>query len=140
MKAIYRFFIRLYQTHLSPHKGYRCAYSLEKGGPGCSGAVLRILEEDGLIRGWTAIQRRFDECSDSAKERARRSKQKKKNGNGSGNSCYGAEDACELISCRSGKNTGCDTPSCDVPSCDAPSCTTLTVSLWLGLVRALFRK
>jgi putative component of membrane protein insertase Oxa1/YidC/SpoIIIJ protein YidD len=80
MKVLYRLAIRAYQQQISPHKGYRCAYSVTHGGPGCSGAVLSILEEDGLLRGWRLIKQRFHDCEGAAKDRRDRRKRDGKPG------------------------------------------------------------
>lgn len=54
--------IRSYQRRLSPHKGFRCAHAALHGGEGCSGAVARIVREDGLLAGRRRIAARFGEC------------------------------------------------------------------------------
>lgn len=64
--------IRFYQKYISPRKGYRCAYSVEYGGPGCSGAVKSIISEHGLFSGWPLIQERFDNCRDANEKRKKR--------------------------------------------------------------------
>ncbi|MBD8614927.1 membrane protein insertion efficiency factor YidD [Pseudomonas sp. CFBP 13719] len=78
MKWFYRLGIGFYQKIISPRKGYRCAHSLEHGGPGCSGAVLQILEEHGLMRGYNLISQRFADCSDSAEQRRKREEKRRK--------------------------------------------------------------
>lgn len=114
MTFVYRLLIGLYQKHLSPRKGYRCAYSLENGGTGCSGAVLRILEENGLWKGWSLIQQRFEECGDAAEKRKKRQRDEKKKGS----DCL-PQSACDGITCIDDCGPAfkkCDLP--DVPSCD----------------------
>ncbi|MCP2040581.1 putative component of membrane protein insertase Oxa1/YidC/SpoIIIJ protein YidD [Neisseria sp. HSC-16F19] len=54
--------IRLYQRHLSPRKGYDCAYRVLHGGSGCSGVGYRLIRRYGLIRGYGALRRRFAHC------------------------------------------------------------------------------
>lgn len=54
--------IRFYQRRLSPHKGFRCAHAALHGGEGCSGAVARIVQEDGLVAGRRRIAARFRDC------------------------------------------------------------------------------
>lgn len=76
--GFYRFAIGLYQKHLSPRKGFRCAHSLEHGGPGCSGAVLQILETHGFYRGFRQIGERFISCEESAQQRKDREKKEQK--------------------------------------------------------------
>lgn len=80
MKTLYRLAIGVYQQKISPHKGFRCAYSVEHGGPGCSGAVLSILEDKGLFSGWGLIKQRFHSCDSAAKEREERKKREKRDG------------------------------------------------------------
>ena len=41
--------IYLYQTIVSPRKGFRCAYSVVYGGTGCSGYVKQIIRQEGLF-------------------------------------------------------------------------------------------
>jgi putative component of membrane protein insertase Oxa1/YidC/SpoIIIJ protein YidD len=117
MKALYRLAIRLYQRRISPHKGFRCAYSNTHGGPGCSGAVLSILEDKGLISGWGLIKQRFLSCESAAKEREEeRKKRKDKPASGSDRSgpCgFGAVDACDVGDCFPKGSGSCDGP-CDI--------------------------
>lgn len=54
--------IRLYQRHLSPRKGFRCAHAALHGGESCSAAVARIVREEGLSRGRARIAARFGAC------------------------------------------------------------------------------
>lgn len=141
MKWFYRLAIEFYQKRISPNKGYRCAYSLQYGGTGCSGAVLGILEQDGLIRGWGKIKARFSQCSESADELNKREKEKKNKNNDGGNKkpsdrgSGGADcldltarsNCCEMQQLIPRKLPSCDVPSCDVPSCDVPSCTMVSI-------------
>jgi len=125
MKIIYRFMIGLYQKYLSPRKGYRCAYSLEHGGSGCSGAVLNILETHGLFRGWSLIKHRFHECSEAAEKR----KKRKKEGSGSCPDCSTVDNACEGANCGLGCANGakkCDLP--DMPDCGSCDCGGLSLA------------
>jgi putative component of membrane protein insertase Oxa1/YidC/SpoIIIJ protein YidD len=124
---IYRFLIKLYQRHLSPRKGYRCAYSLEHGGTGCSGAVLNILEEKGALRGWSDIKLRFARCTDAADEQKKRKKQreKKKPDSAADCGCDIAEAVGDIASCRSKGGSKCDLPDCgsfDCVSLNAGGC------------------
>ncbi len=105
MKFAYRFLIRLYQTRLSPRKGFRCAYSVEHGGPGCSGAVLEILEAKGLICGLPSIRHRFKQCSDAAEERKKRRRREDRAACG----CDGLDAA---LSCRGAKGCLDDVGDC----------------------------
>lgn len=115
MKTLYRLAIGLYQQKISPRKGFRCAYSVEHGGPGCSGAVLSILEQKGLINGWGMIKARFHDCESAAKERKKR--HKKKPDRGGSKSCLPGQagDCLDIGDCiPDGKCSGpCDGP-CDI--------------------------
>jgi putative component of membrane protein insertase Oxa1/YidC/SpoIIIJ protein YidD len=115
MKPLYRLAIRLYQRRISPHKGFRCAYSHTHGGPGCSGAVLSILEDKGLFSGWGLIKERFISCESAAKDREEdRKKRKDKSGSGSDHTSpcgFGAVDACDVGDCI--PDGPCDGP-CDI--------------------------
>jgi len=102
VKFAYRFLIRLYQTQLSPRKGFRCAYSLEHGGPGCSGAVLEILETKGLILGMPSIRNRFQQCSVAAEEREKRRRREDRTACG----CDGLDAALEAARACGGSR-GC---------------------------------
>lgn len=129
--GFYRWGIGLYQKHLSPRKGYRCAHSLEHGGSGCSGAVLEILEAKGVLRGMGDIRARFMACKDAAEkrqrrqeeDRARRQREKDKGGGGSGggnnSGCCIAETVGDGLDCA------VDVARCrtDFKGCpDAPDC------------------
>lgn len=127
MKWFYRLGIGFYQRFISPRKGYRCAHSLEHGGPGCSGAVLQILEEHGLWRGYGKISQRFADCSDSAQERREREEKKRKKDKGCGNGSGGRDckpESCEILECveciprlpKLPSHSDC-VPDCH-PSCD----------------------
>lgn len=115
--ALYRFAIRQYQTRISPHKGYRCAYSLQHGGPGCSGAVLKILEEHGLIRGWGPIKERFAGCSESADRREKQRRKDKSKKRKCGGDCMD-----DVACCAMDMPT---LPSCHRLPCDGPCDLTL---------------
>lgn len=62
MNKLLLLMIMLYQRHLSPRKGYRCAYSVLYQTQGCSGAVKDIIQQKGVIAGWGEIRQRFADC------------------------------------------------------------------------------
>jgi len=41
--------IAAYQRHISPHKGFHCAYRVQHGGQSCSGYIKRMIHERGLM-------------------------------------------------------------------------------------------
>ncbi|QYF94493.1 membrane protein insertion efficiency factor YidD [Massilia sp. PAMC28688] len=54
--------IRLYQTVLSPYKGFRCAYAATTGCASCSTLGYRAIRRFGLFDGLIVLQWRFEEC------------------------------------------------------------------------------
>ena len=54
-----------YQRHLSPRKGYACAWRIAHGGPGCSGFAKQAIRDHGLFAALPIIRRRLSACRDS---------------------------------------------------------------------------
>ncbi len=54
--------IRLYRRHLSPRKGFRCAWGATTGRDSCSGVGLRAVRRAGWWRGSMLLRRQFDRC------------------------------------------------------------------------------
>jgi putative component of membrane protein insertase Oxa1/YidC/SpoIIIJ protein YidD len=54
--------IRCYQRHLSPYKGFCCAYRVLRGRHSCSQFASRAIRRRGLVSGIRMTQRRFDRC------------------------------------------------------------------------------
>ena len=54
--------IWLYQTYVSPRKGFRCAYSVAHGGTGCSGYAKHAIRDHGLWSAIPKIRQRFRDC------------------------------------------------------------------------------
>ncbi len=54
--------IWMYQRWISPVKGFRCAYSVLHGGPGCSGFAKHAIRDFGIWRAVGKIRRRVREC------------------------------------------------------------------------------
>jgi uncharacterized protein len=57
-----------YQRHLSPRKGYGCAFRIAQGGTGCSGYAKAAIAEHGVVRAIPLIRQRFAACRDAAEE------------------------------------------------------------------------
>ena len=55
--------IRTYQRHLSPHKGFTCAYRHQTGCRSCSVLGFRAIRRYGLFAGLPVLQRRLERCS-----------------------------------------------------------------------------
>lgn len=58
--------IVFYRRHLSPLKGYRCAYGTLTGVNTCSSQGLRIFRRAGFWAGLRLLRRQFDACTLSA--------------------------------------------------------------------------
>ena len=65
--------IRGYKRHLSPRKGFACAYRVHAGGCSCSTLGLRAISRYGAWRGLGVLRLRLEQCHRVAEElRARR--------------------------------------------------------------------
>ena len=62
------YFIQCYQRHISPHKGFSCAYRLAYGGSGCSGVGLRLIRRYGVVSGYFLLRKRLARCRFAAQE------------------------------------------------------------------------
>ncbi|MBV8379404.1 MAG: membrane protein insertion efficiency factor YidD [Paucibacter sp.] len=54
--------IRIYQRHLSPHKGFSCAYREHTGRASCSALGYRAVRRYGVIAGFALIRQRTYLC------------------------------------------------------------------------------
>ncbi len=63
MRALLLWLIGLYQRHLSPRKGYGCAYRLHCGGSGCSGLGFRAIRWKGAWGGLWLLRERLARCA-----------------------------------------------------------------------------
>jgi len=63
MRTLPILLIRFYQRFISPYKGFRCAHAALHKGDSCSGAVVSIIEEEGMVRGFGKIKARFRDCN-----------------------------------------------------------------------------
>lgn len=54
-----------YQRHLSPRKGFSCAYRVHTGGESCSQYVKRVLLEEGLVGAPAKTRARFAACQEA---------------------------------------------------------------------------
>jgi len=62
MRSIVLDAIRLYQRHLSPHKGFCCAYRQHTGRQSCSALGLRAVRRYGVLAGLAVLRRRLRLC------------------------------------------------------------------------------
>lgn len=56
--------IRLYQRHLSPLKGFCCAYRVHTSRAGCSALGARVIRRFGVLGGLVLLRQRLRRCSD----------------------------------------------------------------------------
>jgi uncharacterized protein len=63
--------IRGYQRHLSPHKGFSCAYRCATGRDSCSAHGYRVIARCGLWNGLALLRRRLRLCGETHRSRAR---------------------------------------------------------------------
>lgn len=54
--------IRAYQRHISPHKGFACAYRVHTGAASCSSLGWRVLRRHGVLKGLALISERTRRC------------------------------------------------------------------------------
>jgi len=115
--------IGMYQRHLSPRKGYSCAYRVGAGGTGCSGFGKHAISKHGLVLGLILLRRRFAKCAWHAQKhqvctpRATQMQPAFSQSMGRFSRQGGFAD-CSGADCN-----GCDVPSCDMPDfgcCDGP--------------------
>ena len=64
--------IRFYKRHVSPRKGYACAYRIHTGRCSCSTLGYRAVSRYGVVRGLGVLQLRLDRCHEVFAQRARR--------------------------------------------------------------------
>jgi putative component of membrane protein insertase Oxa1/YidC/SpoIIIJ protein YidD len=98
-----RFFlwaIRLYQRHISPHKGFSCAYRVHTGRSSCSVLGARAVRRFGVFPGLKLLRERLHLCGVSHRR-------------------YAPPSMRPPSSQRGDCDVGCDLP-CD-SSCDGPS-------------------
>jgi uncharacterized protein len=64
--------IGFYKRHVSPHKGFACAYRMHVGACSCSTLGLRAVSRYGAWRGLGVLRLRFGQCRLAADELHRR--------------------------------------------------------------------
>ena len=98
--------IRFYKRHVSPHKGFACAYRIHTGRCSCSTLGYRAVSRYGVMHGLGVLRLRLDRCHEAFERHGRRPGRR------------GQEGFCD---CDVPCDASCaDLPSCDCLSCDAP--------------------
>lgn len=108
MQALALFCIRFYQQHLSPRKGFSCAYRVHTGKASCSALGYRAIRYWGVWRGLWVLRQRLINCGITHNRYCRKVQRQ----------AGFIDSSCDLP-CDA---PNCDIPSCDIPSCDVPSC------------------
>mgnify|MGYP005619537145 CR=1 FL=1 len=62
MKSFAIWSINLYQRHISPRKGFRCAYGVYHNNGTCSSIIKSHIQQHGVIKAYPMIRRQFDAC------------------------------------------------------------------------------
>lgn len=62
MKQIALLMIVFYQRHISPHKGFSCAYRQHTGHVSCSNLGYRAIRRFGVFKGIGVLKMRFSNC------------------------------------------------------------------------------
>jgi len=121
--------IDCYKVHISPHKGWRCAYGATHG-ISCSTVVQELITEHGVIDARPFIKQQFDDCREEYNkllEERQQTEESKPTSESNGNRIC---DACDVHSCTmpfwfpTGKSSksNCDIVDCDVGGCDVGPC------------------
>ena len=100
MQALALATIRFYQRHLSPRKGYCCAYRHHTGRASCSQLGYRAIRRLGLWRGLLALRIRLGRCGVAHRRYSRR-------GLALGGQAGFCDCACDLP-CDLDASTACD--------------------------------
>ncbi|MGY4831227.1 membrane protein insertion efficiency factor YidD [Sphaerotilaceae bacterium SBD11-9] len=97
MRAALLAAICFYQRHLSPLKGFGCAYRVHTGRASCSALGYRAVRRHGVFTGLGLIRERTRRCGAIHRRH---------------------HAVAALHSQRGVCDVGCDLPSCDLPDCD----------------------
>lgn len=98
--------IRLYQRHLSPRKGFACAYRACTGGASCSDLGYRAIRRFGLRGGLRVLDARLERCRLAASLQRRRTGWPRAQAGDCDLPCS-PFDACDFASCG---DASCDRP------------------------------
>lgn len=109
--------IELYQRHISPHKGFCCAYRIAHNDLSCSEFAKRQIAASGFFKALTDIRERFKDCKQAALQLSKSSERKKsKDDRLIDRCCYCDPGVCSVIpgdcSVAGGSTGGCDGCSC----------------------------
>jgi len=88
-----------YQTWISPHKGYHCAFAEHHHGTSCSAYGKKVFQEHGVAAGLLMLKVRFEQCHDArlALESASRRIPKCEQASGCGDCGEGTGKGCGIF-------------------------------------------
>jgi putative component of membrane protein insertase Oxa1/YidC/SpoIIIJ protein YidD len=112
--------IRFYRRHVSPRKGFACAYRVHAGGCSCSTLSLRAVSRHGAWRGLGVLRLRLQECyAVAVAMRAR-------------GSVVAPRGQAGFIDCGLPCDASCADASCLGDACDLASCLDVGDCGWWG--------
>ncbi|GGB91104.1 hypothetical protein GCM10011352_16430 [Marinobacterium zhoushanense] len=95
--------INLYQRYISPYKGFRCAHAALHKGDSCSAAIKKIIEAEGLCRGFGHIRQRLNSCKQAylqlVEEGEKEKRKRKDKEKGRWYDCCDPSAACDVAHC-----------------------------------------
>ena len=119
--------IACYKTGISPHKGFKCAYSVTHG-ISCSTVAENLIKEHGVMDARPFIKQQFQDCTAEyerliAEEASNPDPAKKQRTSKAGNACNSCDtSACSIPwlfpSRKSSGSNSCDVVDCDIGGCD----------------------
>lgn len=69
LRSILLMLIQVYKQHLSPRKGFSCAYRVNTGQASCSTLGFRAIRRFGSAKGLSVLHKRMHLCKASAQQR-----------------------------------------------------------------------
>jgi putative component of membrane protein insertase Oxa1/YidC/SpoIIIJ protein YidD len=114
MRDLLLWLIRFYQTKVSPHKGFHCAYRCLTGKRSCSSYGYVAIQRHGSILGLRLLRSRFQRCSAASGKLADRSQRMRSGLAHQSGHCdlpigdCGHGVSSDLLGCASCDDCGCD--------------------------------
>lgn len=116
--------IELYQRHISPHKGFCCAYRIAHNDLSCSEFAKRQIAASGVFKSLADIRQRFEDCKQAAKQLSEQREQSKQKKSKCDTFMDRAGCGCELTRCCAVPPPGdCRIAGASAGGCDGCACT-----------------
>ena len=122
MKTIVLAAIAGYQRYISPHKGYRCAYTCRTGHRSCSALGYRAIRMHGAWFGVAVLLKRFERCAAAAKRHTNAPRLRKSQAGFCDIGCPCDIPSCDLPSIECGHGASSALECCSFSPCDCGSC------------------